>query len=257
MTKLGAGRFSCQVHPRACRPVLLLRHPSRCPSPHPRPEPAARAAIAPPGRTATSVQGIGIPASATWRPSAGRLDDRAGKKSTAPAFSFPRTCGRREPDRQGKKISATRSRGPRPARRQRRARCPAASPWGPSGSTPRRRRRQARRPRSAGAGCGSAPLEPISRDRTGVLRGHRRRRRVVRALRPSAHRVRRAGACPRGAARAGAVRRRRSGAGGLARARRRTTVRKLSGSDPPDVIGDVPRWPSAVSEGWRGGIPEA
>ena len=68
-----------------------------------------------------------------------------------------RTCGRREPDRQGKKNSATRSRGPRPARRQRRARCQAASPWGPSGSTPRRRRRQARRPRGAGAGCGSAP----------------------------------------------------------------------------------------------------
>ena len=103
MTKLGAGRFSCQVHPRACRPVLLLRHPSRCPSPHPRPEPAARAATAPPGRTATSVQGIGIPASATWRPSAGRAGRcRAGKKSTVPAFSCPRTCGRREPDRQGK-----------------------------------------------------------------------------------------------------------------------------------------------------------
>ena len=36
-------------------------------------------------------------------------------------------------------------------------------------------------------------LEPIRRDRTGVFRGYRRRRRVVRARRRSGHRVRRTG----------------------------------------------------------------
>ena len=202
-------------------------------------------------------------------------------------------------------------------------------------------------------------LEPIRRDRTGVFRGHRRRRRVVRARRRSGHRVRRAGTGPRRAARAGAARRRRSGAGGRARARapraddgrggagvpwtdpglggratghargrrghedggfrerglsgtvregwpaprtrpprvtRRARQRRscgprprwpvsiatttasgrparscrwppagsvpcagapgrtLSGSAPPDVIGDISHWPRAVREGWRGAV---
>ena len=199
-------------HDEAGRWALLMSRAPRAPAgtravasslplslPASRPGLPARSATAPPGRTATSVQAIRLPVSATWGPAARGLDGTASAKN--PLFKFHallRTYGRREPDRPGEKTFGAAVPGT--------ATSAAATAGPPSARRWCRMRRRTASSRSVG--IGRAFFEATAGvDESFVRDGGADTECAGRAQ------VRRR------AARAGAACRRRSGAGGRARAR--------------------------------------
>ena len=164
MTKLGAGRFSCQVHPRAgCHACCCVIHhgvPPRVPA-------WTRRTIGHRAAGADRHVGAGEQRSrvsdvAPVRQGTGRC--RVGKQFRLNFITTLRTCGRREPDRRGVNISAPRSRGPRPARRRRQARRPRGH---------RRRRRVVRARRRSGHRVRLAGAGPRRAARAGAARRRR------------------------------------------------------------------------------------